>query len=112
MDDPLCVDGDCLFPTMEKQTPPPKESPYLIFCAAFPQLALVTRIFWCPKPTFRGSGNRSSLDMYSFLHLNLSPNQFLGSPFVGSLPPLGYFCNGFERDHLVSQSIKKASQHC
>jgi hypothetical protein len=25
---------------------------------------------------------------------------------------LGQLCDGIERDHLVPQSIKKASQHC
>jgi hypothetical protein len=34
----------------------------------------------------------------------------LVSRFVDSLPPLGKFRDGSECDHLVAQSIKKASQ--
>ena len=110
MDHALCVDGNCLFSDMEKQPSSQKASSDPVFCPAFPQPALVACIFWRPKPTFRGTGNCSSLGLYSFLHSNLSPNQYLGSPIIDSLPPLGKFRNGIERDHLVPQSIKKASQ--
>ena len=112
MDDPLCADGNCLLPDLEKRTPSQKAGLDPVLSSTVSQLSLVTGIFWSSKSHARDVGDCPNVGLNSCLHFAVPKNQYLGSRLDDPLPSLGELRDGIECDYLVPQLLKKANQHC